>query len=139
MKTKFLELAKETFRSTRDGRLWSYVDPLSITPKMFLLFRIWQSIYKTTPLKRGLMKLFGSDQPLFSTAAITKQQRRIRVAVTSSCEGIPWIISNYSRPNLPETTSMARKPVSLSELGASETPRFEREDEQRKEVKIWEA
>jgi hypothetical protein len=139
MKLRFLELAKETFRSTRDGRLWSYVDPLSITPKMFLLFRIWQSIYKTTPLQRGLMKLFGSDQPLFSTAAITKQQRRIRVAVTSSCEGIPWIISNYSRPNLPETSSMARKPASLSELGASETPRFEREDEQQKEVKIWEA
>lgn len=139
MKAKFLDLARDTIRSTRDGRLWSYVDPLSITPEMFLLFRIWQSIYKTTPLKRGLLRLFGPEKPLFSTAAITKQQRRIRVAVTSSCECIPWIISNYSRPNRPETSSMARKPASMNELGASETPRFEREDEQQKEVKIWEA
>ena len=132
-------MAKKTFRSTRDGRFWSYVDPLSITPKMFLLLRIWQSIYKTTPLKQGLIELFGSDQRLFSTASGTRQQRRVRVAVISSSDGIPWIVSNYSRPNLPEAVNMARKPGSLNELGASETPRFEREDEQKKEVKIWEA
>jgi len=139
MRFKFQDLAKTTFRHTRDGRLWSYIDPASITPKLFLLFRIWESIYRTKPLRDSLVKLFGANQRLFSSSPATLQQRATRVAVTSSSDGSPWIISNYSRPTMAEDSSIPEIASTSTEGTASGFSRFEREDEQDKEIKVWEA
>lgn len=139
MMTKFQELAKATFRHRRDGRLWSYIDPASITSKLFLLFRIWESLYRTRPLRDGLIKLFGPNERLFSSSPITWQQRSTRVAVTSSSDGSAWIISNYSRPTLTEDPGVPeRAGTSVDGINVG-FARFEREDEQDKEIKTWEA
>lgn len=55
------------------------LDYFKLTTTVFLILRIWDSVYKTTPLKESLKELFGADNKLFSAA-----HREVRVAVTAA-------------------------------------------------------
>jgi predicted acylesterase/phospholipase RssA len=122
MKTKFTELATATFRFRREGILTIF-DPFRITSKTFMLLRIYESIYRTTPLKNGLVRLFGENLNLYSSTQVKQQQRSTRVAVTSTKDTAAnrCLITNYNRPDF------------------SSGDDFEREDEDEKEMKVWEA
>jgi predicted acylesterase/phospholipase RssA len=118
LKAEFLALATKTFEKRREGTLMTMLDPFKVTSTFFLLLRIWESVYRTSPLKDGLKRLFGSDQNLFSAA-----RRPVRVAVTSVKDNgaDKCLITNYNRPL----------------FGTDHD--FEREDESQKDMKIWEA
>jgi predicted acylesterase/phospholipase RssA len=122
MKTKFTELATATFKFRREGALTIF-DPLQITSKTLMLLRIYESIYRTTPLQKGLVRLFGENLNLFSSTQVKQQQRSTRVAVTSTKDTAAnrCLITNYNRPDF------------------SSGDDFEREDEDEKEMKVWEA
>ena len=122
LKEKFSELAKATFKYRREGVL-TILDPLQITSRTLMLLRIWESIYSSNPLKNGLMSLFGENLSLYSSARVQQQQRPTRVAVTSTKDTAAnrCLITNYNR-----------RDVSCGDD-------FEREDEDEKELKVWEA
>ena len=122
MKKKFTEIATNTFKFRREGLLTPF-DPLQITSKTFMLLRIYESIYRTSPLKNSLVQLFGENLNLFSSARVQQQQRSTRVAVTSTKDTASnrCLITNYNRP------------------GFSGGEDFEREDDDEKEMKVWEA
>lgn len=129
MKTKFTELAVETFKSRREGSVLTVIDPLQIASKTLLLLRFFESIYPTSPLKRGLIRLFGERLNLFSSATVQQQQRSTRVAVTSSKDTAAQrcLITNYNRPDFNGKDNIEPEDD------------FEREDEDEKEMKVWEA
>lgn len=122
MKEEFAKITKETFRLRREG-LVTLIDPFQITSKAFMLLRIYESIYRTGPLKQGLIDLFGENVNLFSSAKVQQHQRATRVAVTSTKDngGNRCLIANYNRPDL------------------SNGDDFEREDDDEKEMRVWEA
>ena len=122
MREKFKELAKATFQYRREKYL-TLIDPLKITSKMFLLLRIYESIYRADPLKQALIKFFGEDVKLYSSARVQQHQRSTRVAVTSTKDTAanPCVITNYNRP------------------GFSGGEDFEREDDDEKDMKVFEA
>lgn len=122
MRERFTELATATFKHRREGKLSDF-DPLRITSKFLMLLRITDSIYPTTPLRDGLKRLFGEDLNLYSSARIQQQQRLTRVAVTSTKDtaATRCLITNYNRLNF------------------SSGDDFEREDDDSKEMKVWEA
>jgi hypothetical protein len=138
MKENFCALATKAFESSRVG-IWSYVDYFDLAAKFLLVFQVFPSRYRTAPLKGGLIDLFGLQQSMFSFASETRQQRSTRVAVTSSLDGNPWIISNYSRPPAPLDTNKLRRVETALDNTQPGGPGFEREDEPEKEMKIWEA
>ena len=123
MKEIFINLASDTFKKRREGSLLGRIDSAQILSKACLLLRIWDSIYPTTPLKNNLINVLGKDVNLFSSAPITKRQRSTRVAITSVKDKAAsfCLIANYNRP---------------SQSAADD---FEREDEDSKEIKVWEA
>ena len=96
MKTQFLSLSEKTFKQDRGGPL-SAVDPFNVFPAILMAMKAWESKYKTTPLREGLIGLFGHDMSMFPATTTTKSQRRIRVAVTSTTSGDPCIFTNYNR------------------------------------------
>jgi hypothetical protein len=138
MRERFHTLATRAFQFSRVGK-WSYVDYFDLAAKFLLVFQVFPSRYRTAPLKQGLIDLFGFQQSIFSFASETRQQRSTRVAVTSSLDGNPWIISNYSRPPAPLDSDKLRRVETASENTQPVGPGFEREDEPEKEMKIWEA
>ncbi|KAF2466166.1 uncharacterized protein BDR25DRAFT_317959 [Lindgomyces ingoldianus] len=123
MKETFIRLAHKTFGKRREGELISKIDPFKITSKLMMLFQIFPSIYPTTPLQKGLIELFGRDTTLFSSTSQIRQQRATRVAVTSTKDASAslCLIANYNRFNLQNSDD------------------FEREDENEKELRTWEA
>lgn len=96
MKTQFLNLSEKTFKKDRGGPL-SAVDPFNVFPAILMAMKAWESKYKTTPLREGLIDLFGLDMSMFPAATTTKSQRKVRVAVTSTTSGDPCIFTNYNR------------------------------------------
>ncbi|EON61597.1 hypothetical protein W97_00812 [Coniosporium apollinis CBS 100218] len=116
MKTEFLELAKATFETQRGG--FGKVDPFKLTARFLMILHITESIYRRTPLRNSLKRLFGENTRLFSHSS-----RSARVAVTSTKDKAAnrCLISNYNRPSLDEADD------------------FEREDEDTKEMNVWEA
>lgn len=96
MKTHFLKLSEKTFKKDRGGPL-SAVDPFNVFPAILMAMKAWESKYKTTPLREGLINLFGHDMSMFPAVTTTKCQRRVRVAVTSTTSGDPCIFTNYNR------------------------------------------
>ncbi|KAH0565196.1 hypothetical protein GP486_001412 [Trichoglossum hirsutum] len=129
MKTQFVELATEAFKNRREGVVLTAIDPLQVASKALLLLRFFQSIYPTSPLKRGLIQLFGERLNLFSSATVQQQQRSTRVAVTSTknIAAQRCLITNYNRPDF------------KSKGNIEPEDDFEREDEDEKEMKVWEA
>lgn len=123
MKQKFMQLASGTFAHRNEGRAITRLDSFKVFSKIGMLLRIWDSVYPSEPLKNQLVELFGKNTKLFSAAPTTKQQRSVRVAVTSvKNKGADFcLIANYNRPNL------------------STADDFEREDEDAKDFKTWEA
>ncbi|OCK87877.1 uncharacterized protein K441DRAFT_670005 [Cenococcum geophilum 1.58] len=117
LKEEFLKLATKTFEKRR-GQI-AKLDYFKLTSAIFLVLRIWDSVYRTTPLKEGLIRLFGPDKKLFSHA-----HREVRVAVTSAKDNgaDKCLITNYNRPAY-----------------GDQDLDFEREDEDQKEMMIWEA
>jgi hypothetical protein len=113
MITKFLELSERTFKSDRGGILSTF-DPLNVLPAFFIAVKAWESKYKTTPLREGLISLFGKDKSMFPAATFTGSQRAVRVAVTSTTSGDPCIFTNYNR--LVSTGRSASKDGWRSEL-----------------------
>jgi hypothetical protein len=138
MRQKFRALATRAFEYSRVG-VWSYLDYFDLAAKFLLVFQVFPSRYRTAPLKDGLIDLFGLQQSMFSFASETRQQRFTRVAVTSSLDGNPCIISNYSRPPAPLDANELRRVASAPDNTQPSGPGFEREDEPEKEMKIWEA
>ena len=126
MKEKFLELATNTFKYRREG-YFGILDPLKVTSKALMLLRIYDSVYRTGPLKEGLRRLFG-DVNLYSSARAQQHQRSTRVAVTSTKDTAAnrCLITNYNRPG-------------YNRSGFSGGEDFEREDDDEKEMKVWEA
>lgn len=122
MREKFTELATATFKRRREGML-SNLDPFKIASKVMMLLRLYESVYPTTPLREGLKRLFGENLNLYSSARIQQQQRSTRVAVTSTKDtaATRCLITNYNR------------------LDFSSGDDFEREDDDGKEIKVWEA
>jgi hypothetical protein len=111
LKKEFLALATRTFQEKRDY--------FKLTSAIFIILRVWDSVYRTTPLRDSLKELFGSEKKLFSAA-----RREVRVAVTSAKDNgaDKCLITNYNRPTYNE-----------QDLD------FEREDDDQKEMKTWEA
>jgi hypothetical protein len=142
MKERFQELATKTFQKSRSGIL-SSVDVFDLAAKVLMVFQLYKSYYKTKPLKEGLLDLFGQNQAMFSYASQTRPQRSARVAVTSSLDGHPCIISNYNRPpvahNLNDLSRVATAASFQADTSTSNGPGFEREDDPGKEIKVWEA
>jgi predicted acylesterase/phospholipase RssA len=122
MKTKFKELATDTFKLRRGGML-TYVDPLQVASMTLMVLGIFVSKYHTTPLRNGLIRLFGEDLNLYSSTKVKKLQRPTRVAVASTKDigASRCLITNYNRPDF------------------SSGDDFEHEDEDAKEMRVWEA
>lgn len=95
------------------------LDYFKLTTAAFLCLRIWDSVYKTAPLRESLKELFGANAKLFSSA-----HRDIRVAVTAAKDNgaDKCLITNYNRPAY-----------------ADQNTDFEREDNENNELAIWEA
>ena len=96
MTQKFLELSQRTFKTNRGGILSNF-DPLNVFPAFLMAVKAWESKYKTTALREGLINLFGADKSMFPITTFTGSQRAVRVAVTSTTSGDPCIFTNYNR------------------------------------------
>ena len=96
MRNNFLALSKQSFKQNRGGVLSTF-DPLNVFPAFFMALKAWQSKYKTTPLREGLISQFGGDMSMFPASTFTGTQRKVRVAVTSTTSGEPCIFTNYNR------------------------------------------
>lgn len=96
LKAEFAALAERTFKHNRGGAL-SRFDPLEVIPIVFMAVKAWDSKYKTKPLRESLVHLFGEKMPIFAAAIQTKEQRMVRVAVTSTTDGHACVFSNYNR------------------------------------------
>ncbi|KAF2094251.1 hypothetical protein NA57DRAFT_80664 [Rhizodiscina lignyota] len=132
MKEKFLELAKRTFEKDRSGFIGRF-DPLQLFVKALMLMRVTDSIYSPDPLRECLVELFEPDVRLFSSPTRTHFQRSTRVAVTSTKDRAAnrCLITNYNRQRYSSDQS--------PDLIAPCEDDFEREDEDKLEMKIWEA
>jgi patatin-like phospholipase/acyl hydrolase len=118
LKEEFIDLATKTFRTGKEGAWIAAIDYFNLTSKAFMALRIWESKYGTKPLREGLKSIFGAENKLFSS-----RHRAVRVAVTSAKDqgADKCLIANYNRPT------------------ATDDSDFEREDENSKEMRIWEA
>jgi len=118
LKEEFIDLAIKTFRTGKEGAWVAAIDYFKLTSKAFMALRIWESKYGTKPLRDGLKSIFGPESRLFSA-----RHRAVRVAVTSAKDNgaDKCLIANYNRPT------------------ATDSSDFEREDENGKEMRIWEA
>ena len=96
MSIQFMELSQQTFKANRGGLLANF-DPLNIFPAFFMAVKVWDSKYRTTPLREGLISLFGEKMSMFPGTVFTGSQRKLRVAVTSTTSGDPCIFANYNR------------------------------------------
>ena len=96
MTKNFMELSKRTFQKDRGGILHAF-DPLNVLPAIFITVKAWNSKYRTTPLREGLIKLFSSNMSMFPASIFKGSQRKVRVAVTSSTDGEPCLFTNYNR------------------------------------------
>jgi hypothetical protein len=110
----FEKAAKATFGKSRT---WS-----SKTTRALMILGRYDSQYSATPLATELSTFFGGETSLFAPARLRNFQSTTRVAVTTARdEGeTECIIANYNRPSGYWT-------------------RFEREDDAKKDMKIWEA
>jgi hypothetical protein len=134
----FVELATQTFKEDRRGMM-SWADPFQMTPKVFMLMKIWKSRYSTRPLREGLKQIFGPAQSIFSCPRRAPthiprvvDRRRARVAVTSTSSGQPSIFSNYSRAVI-----RSGPEGDVDYLNTEKD--FEREDDPACKARIWEA
>jgi hypothetical protein len=135
----FIDLATQTFKADRRGMM-SWADPFQMTPKVFMLMKIWKSRYSTRPLREGLKQIFGPEQSIFSCPRRAPKtniprvvdRRSVRVAVTSTSSGQPSIFSNYSR------AVMRSGPEADADYLNTEKD-FEREDDPECEARVWEA
>ncbi|KAG8528723.1 uncharacterized protein KY384_006410 [Bacidia gigantensis] len=96
MTARFLQLSEKTFKTNRGG-IWSNFDPFNVFPAVLMAVKAWESKYRTTPLREGLVDLFGKDKPMFPPTTSTGNQRTVRVTVTSTTSGDPCIFTNYNR------------------------------------------
>jgi predicted acylesterase/phospholipase RssA len=119
----FMDTAQRAFREARTGSILSKVDPQHVASKTFMLLRIFDSVFKTSPLKETLINFFGSDTGLFSSTRTKYHECTTRVAVTSAKDSAATrcLITSYNRPNLQNCSD------------------FEREDNEDMDMKIWEA
>ena len=119
----FMEAARRAFREVRAGSVFSKLDSQYVVSKTFMLLRIFDSVFKTSPLKETLINFFGSDTSLFSSTRAKYHECTTRVAVTSAKDSAAsrCLITSYNRPNLQNCSD------------------FEREDNEDMDMKIWEA
>ena len=136
IKTKFLELSEQTFKKNRGG-IFSTFDPLNVLPAFFMAVKAWESMYKRKPLREGLISLFSDEMSMFPSSIVTGSQRKVRVAVTSTTSGEPCIFTNYNRMISTGKSQQIRR--IKAEPATADNKDFEREDEQSKEAKVWEA
>jgi hypothetical protein len=88
-----------------------------------MLLRIFDSVFKTSPLKETLINFFGSNTSLFSSTRAKYHECTTRVVVISAkgSAASRCPITSYNRPNLQNCSD------------------FEREDNEDMDMKIWEA
>jgi predicted acylesterase/phospholipase RssA len=122
----FAEAAQSTFKQSSAplSGLLSKIDPKHVTTKALMLVRALDSVFDSEQLKVALVKFFGQYTSLFSPALIQNhQQCTTRVAVTAAKDSgyTGCLIASYNRPELNDDAD------------------FEREEDQEKDLKVWEA
>lgn len=120
MKKQFMEMAREAFRTRREGPLLTAIDPVALISQIWVFIGLSQSVYPTTPLRRCLQRLFGEDTTLYGPPP-PRAQRTTRVAVTAvrgdGNESL-CLMTNYNRKTWDN---------------------LEREDQYSNELRVWEA
>lgn len=98
MRDKFMEMACEAFRNSREGSLVAALDPAAVISKAIVVFGLFKSVYPTRHLRKCLQHLFGEEMTLFGPSPPTKH-RSVRVAVTSvrASSRTLCLITNYNR------------------------------------------
>lgn len=119
----FTSFASKTFAHPCAGPLWSSIGLGHFVTSMVMAIRWYRSLFDSAPLESGLKAFFGENTSLFGSARTRKHQCPTRVAViaTKDCGDRPCLISSYNRPSV---------------MSGGD---FEREDDERKAMKIWEA
>lgn len=119
---EFITFATQTFKRPKStGFLGTGIG--RAMAKVAIALGLTDTMFDSEPLKQGLQKFFGKNTSLFSMARVRKHQCSTRVAAvaTTSAGDTKCLIPSYNRPNL------------------SNSPDFEREDDDDIGMKIWEA
>ncbi|KIW89518.1 uncharacterized protein Z519_09674 [Cladophialophora bantiana CBS 173.52] len=123
MTTSFKDFASSTFRHPRAGSLLTKIGLGHFVTSVVMSFGLYQALFDSAPLESGLKDFFGSQTSLFGSARTRHHQCSTRVAVVATVDfgKRAQLITSYNRPN----------------LGSSSE--FEREDDETKGMRIWEA
>jgi hypothetical protein len=104
MLEKFEALSVRTFTHTRGPQfeVAQRVFHSSPAQAFFYMIGLWESTYRTTPLREGIQDVVGEKWSMFGSAMGSKVQRRTRVALMTvkNFGKQAAAITNYSRPSL---------------------------------------
>ncbi|KIW76465.1 hypothetical protein Z517_11211 [Fonsecaea pedrosoi CBS 271.37] len=123
MTEAFKSFASSTFAHPRAGSLLTKIGLGHFVTSVVMSFGLYQALFDSTPLETGLKKFFGTQTSLFGSARTRHHQCSTRVAVVATKEfgKRAHLITSYNRPNLGPGSD------------------FEREDDESKGMRIWEA
>ncbi|KIY03273.1 uncharacterized protein Z520_01740 [Fonsecaea multimorphosa CBS 102226] len=119
----FKSFASSTFVHPRAGSLLTKIGLGHFVTSVVMSFGLYQALFDSTPLENGLKDFFGDQTSLFGSARTRHHQCSTRVAVIATKEfgKRAHLITSYNRPNLASSSD------------------FEREDDESKGMRIWEA
>lgn len=119
----FKSFASATFARPQAGRLLTRIGLGHFITSVVMSCGLYQALFDSAPLQAGLKKFFGDHTSLFGSARTRHHQCSTRVAVIATKEfgEKPHLITSYNR----------------SKVGADSD--FDREDDETKGMKIWEA
>lgn len=119
----FTSFARATFSHPRAGPLLTKIGLGHFVTSVVMSFGLYQALFDASPLEAGLKQFFGKHTSLFGSARTRHHQCSTRVAVIATKEfgQRPYLISSYNRPNIGSCSD------------------FEREDDENKGMRIWEA
>lgn len=101
---KFEDLSVRTFTHTRGPRFQPAQRLFHSSPAQAILYMtgLWESTYRTSPLREGIQDVVGEKWSMFGSAMGRKVQRRTRVALMTVKDSGKQAaaITNYNRPSL---------------------------------------
>ncbi|OAP65530.1 hypothetical protein AYL99_01502 [Fonsecaea erecta] len=123
MTDAFKSFAVSTFAHPRAGSLLTKIGLGHFVTSVVMSFGLYQALFDSAPLENGLKRFFGAHTSLFGSARTRHHQCSTRVAVFATKEfgKRAHLITSYNRPNLASSSD------------------FEREDDESKGMRIWEA
>ncbi|KAH8699414.1 hypothetical protein GQ44DRAFT_733209 [Phaeosphaeriaceae sp. PMI808] len=123
MTEKFVDFATDTFSRPNAGEVLTKIKIGHTITKIFMALGFTRTMFDSSPLRRGLIEYFGRDTRLFSMARTRKHQCSTRVAVVAATNAgdTLCLLPSYNRPDLSDCSD------------------FEREVDDNKGMKIWEA